>query len=166
MAMLDRRPAWIAFSLVCLVAAGACGPFRVSDPPLPTATATLQSATVDLPRASYCWYMDGRGQCADSAAPDILLKSGYLKPIRTAGGFDARIKFKSASAPHLFRAELTMTPRGIDPVAVETPAALTLAVPAVTPGAAGVYVYTVTGTWQGSGEASFFLALELVPGSA
>ena len=154
-------------ALLCLLLAVAgCGPFPSSDQPLPTATATLHWATITLPRSSYCWYMNGHGQCADSAGPTALLQSGYLKPYRTAGGFDARINFKAASSVHLFRAELVLTPPNVLPTPVSIKAATTITIAAVPPGNEGVYVYEVTGTWQGSGEVSFYLPLDLVPGTA
>jgi len=138
-----------------------------SSAPLPTATATLHFATIDLPRGSYCWNTGGSGQCADSAGPDQLLKTGYLNPYKTAGGFDARINFKAAAPPHGFGVQLVLTPAGVSaPRAVPSDETLTFTIPAVTPGAAGVYVYVVTGTWPESGDVSFFLALDLVPGGA
>ncbi len=152
--------------LAALLCATGCVPFA-SSAPLPTATATLHFATIELPRGSYCWNTGGSAQCADSAGPDQLLKSGYLKPYRTAGGFDARINFKGAAPPHGFGVQLVMTPPGVSaPSAVPSDETLTFSVPAVTPGAAGVYVYVVTGTWTGSGDVSFFLALDLLPGAA
>ena len=131
--------------------------------PLPTATATLHFATIDLPRASYCWSSGGHGECADSAGPDLLLKSGVLKPYRTAGGFEARVSFNPMS-PHEFQAQMVLTPAGVTPVAPATENGA-ITIPAVTPGAAGVYVYMVTGTWN-EGSVSFFLALDLTPGVA
>src|SRR5260370_8911865 len=77
---------------------------------LPTAAATLHWATIDLPRGSYCWNSGGRGECADSAGANDLLKTGYLKPYLTAGGLDAQITFPSASAPTRFHAHLLPTP--------------------------------------------------------
>src|SRR5260370_17564425 len=66
---------------------------------LPTASATLHWATIDLPRGSYCWNSGGQVECAHSAGAKDLLKSGYLKPYRTAGGSDAQITFHSPSHP-------------------------------------------------------------------
>ncbi len=153
-------------SIAALLCATACVPFA-SSAPLPTATATLHFATIDLPRGSYCWNTGGGGQCADSAGPDVLLRSGYLKPYRTAGGFDARINFKAAAQPHGFGVQLVMTPAGVPaPRAVPSDETMTFSIPEVTPGAAGVYVYVVTGIWTESGDVSFFLVLDLIPGTA
>ena len=156
---------YLSLAVVSLCAAG-CVP-SASPAPLPTATATLHFATIDLPRGSYCWNSGGSGQCADSAGTDQLLKSGYLKPYRTAGGFDARINFKADTPPHGFGVQLVMTPAGVPaPRPVKSDETLTFSIPAVTPGAAGVYVYVVTGMWPGSGDVSFFLPLDLLPGGA
>ena len=152
--------------LCLLLAIAACGPFPSSDQPLPTATATLRSATIPLPMGSYCWYMNGRGQCADSAGPAALLQSGYLKPYRTVGGVDARITFHAQSPVHLFRAAMLTAPAGVPVVPVQAKTPTTISIPAVTPGAAGVYIFEVTGTWQGSGQVSFFLALDLTAGTS
>lgn len=145
-----------------LAITSACIPF--AEVPLPTATATLHFATVDLPRGSYCWSGGGHAECADSAGPDMLLKTRYLKPYRTAGGFDAFVKFHGQSDPRTFHVSLVQTPENRPPAPIQS-RGHTFAIPAVTPGAAGVYVYSVGGTWA-EGDVSFFLALELLPGTA
>ena len=161
-AHIKRNGAVAAAAVGLVLAAGACVPFL--NTPLPTATATLHWATVDLPRGGYCWSSGGHAECADSAGPDTLLKTGYLKPYRTAGGFDATVHFHGASDPGSFRVTMAHTPTGVAPVPVQTHDR-TLTIPRVTSGAEGVYVYGVTGVWN-EGDVSFFLALDLVPGSA
>lgn len=131
--------------------------------PLPTATARLHSTTVELPRGSYCWSSGGHGESADSVGPDYLLKSGGLKPYRTAGGFVAAMTFKPSS-PREFHAEMVIAPPGV--TAAPPPIHDTgISIPSVTSGAAGVYVYMVSGSWN-EGTVSFFLALDLIPGVA
>jgi len=56
-----------------LLLAAACSLGAV---PLPTATADIGASHVSLARGSYCWSSGGQGTCADSAGPDILLKTG------------------------------------------------------------------------------------------
>ena len=79
---------------------------------LPTASATLHGATLNLPRGSYCWSSGGRGTCADSLPVDVLLRNGYLKPYRTAGGYRVQIAYHSSSAPINSKIELLKAPSG------------------------------------------------------
>jgi hypothetical protein len=130
--------------------------------PLPTASATLNWATIDLPRGSYCWQSGGQGECADSAGPDQLLNTGYLRPSRTAGGFDVKITFHAASQPTSFSVQLIQGPGGRGgPVDQSGPDSFSVGT--VSPATSGVYVYVVTGTWA-EGDVSFYLTLQLVPG--
>lgn len=144
--------------LVGLLALGIC------QQPLPTASATLHWATIDLPRGSYCWSSGGHGECADSAGPDLLLKSGQLKPYRTAGGFDAKIAFHSSSAPKSFEVLLMVSPDGTTgPVSLTGQDVIKIGMSP--PARVGVYVYVVRGTWP-EGSVDFFLAIDLIPGGA
>lgn len=151
---------------VCLlVATAGCSPTGLLGPgnPLPTASATLHWAKVDLPRGSYCWSYPGHAECADSAGPEQLLRSGFLKPYRTAGGFDALITFKAAAEPADFSVNV-FAPNG-KTKAVPGSARHTFSIETVTPPAAGIYVYVITGKWS-EGDVSFLLALDLIPGVA
>lgn len=150
-----------------LVLAGSCssGDLGSREPSgLPTATATLHWATLSLPRGSYCWNSGGHGVCADSAPVDVLLRTGYLKPHGTAGGYRVQIAFRSGSA--LIRSEIRLltAPTGSSG-AVEEPAPLAFDLLVIPARGAGVYVYVVTGTWS-EGSVSFFLALDEIPGGA
>ena len=138
---------------------------RPGTSPLPTATATLHWGTVDLPRGSYCWNFGEGGECADSAGPDQLLKTGYLKPYRTAGGFDATVHFHATSGRRSLTVSLLLTPGEISRGHVSQPTQQTFRIPEVASSSAGVYVYAVTGTWA-EGDVSFLLALDLIPGVA
>lgn len=131
---------------------------------LPAASATLHWATIDLPRGSYCWSAAGHGECADSGGTDQLLSSGYLKPYRTAGGFDVKIRFHSASQPERFDIQLVKSPDGQHAMIRES-APHSFSVVMSPPAPAGLYVYVVTGTWA-EGDVGFFLAIELLPGAA
>src|SRR5258708_3591394 len=131
---------------------------------VPTASAILHWATVDRPGGSYWWNSGGRGECADSAGANDLLKTGYLKPYRTAGGFDAQITFHSASEPTGFNVQLVQGPDGkAMTVAASGPHTFSLGMSP--PAATGVYVYVVTGRWA-AGDVSFYLAIQLIPGAA
>lgn len=131
---------------------------------LPTASATLHWATVDLPRGSYCWSSGGHGTCADSADPDVLLRTGYLKPYRTAGGYRVQVAFHSAAAPINSTIEMLRSPRGgRGNIAESSPLAFDLPVdPSQGP---GIYVYLVTGNWK-EGAVSFFLVIDQLAGTA
>ena len=86
---------------------GACG---FSTAPLPTATAVIGSTTVSLLHGSYCWSSGGQGTCANSAPPDMLLKTGYLKPLSEPAGASVRVNF---SAPaHGLAVEIEWTASG------------------------------------------------------
>lgn len=154
-----------ALLLCLLVAMAGClpGGFPGTRNSLPTASATLHWAKVDLPRGSYCWNFGDRGECADSPGVATLLKSGFLKPYRTAGGFDAVVTFTSPSQPSGFHVEM-QGPNGKLAVVPET-APHTFSVAMIPPAASGVYVYVVTGKWA-EGDVSFYLTLDLLPGGA
>lgn len=132
--------------------------------PLPSASANLHWATIDLPRGSYCWNSGGQGTCADSAGVTQLLESGYLKPYRTAGGFDAKITFHASSQPNAVMVQLIQSPGG-KPMTVSESGPNTFSVGMSPPAVSGLYVYVVTGTWA-EGDVGFYLALELIPGIA
>lgn len=121
----------------------------------PTASATLHWATVPLKLGSYCWASGGQGECADSAAPEALLHSGYLVPYRSAGCQSALIKF--SSEPEAFEVELVYSTAGsTGPIANHDFQFDISSVP-------GTYVYAVMGKWA-EGDVSFFLPLEIIPG--
>jgi hypothetical protein len=131
---------------------------------LPTASATLHWATIDLPRGSYCWNSGGQAECADSAGSDQLLRSGYLKAYRTAGGFDVKITFHAGSLPKTFNVQQIQSPDGNFARVAES-APHTFSIGMSPPAAPGLYVYLVTGTWA-EGDVGFYLALDLIPGAA
>lgn len=144
--------------LLSVLALGVC------QQPLPTASATLHWATIDLPRASYCWSSGGHAECADSPGPEMLLKSGDLKPYRTAGGFDVKVTLHSTSTLKQLAVLLMVSPDGkAGPVPLK--GADTFAVAMSPPAGAGVYVYVIRGTWP-EGTVDFYLALNLIPGGA
>lgn len=155
-----------ALPLAALLAISSCLPSGVvtGSKPLPTASATLQWATIDMPRGSYCWNSGGHGECADSAGIDDLLATGYLKLHRTAGGFDVKITFHSATQPTSSNIELIRSP---DSKATSVAGSLagSFSLEASPPAAAGTYVYVVTGTWP-EGDVGFYLAIDLIPGVA
>jgi hypothetical protein len=144
----------------CLLLSSACDFVPI---PLPTATATLHSIQLDLPRGSYCWSSGGKAVCADSAPAGMLLERGYLRPYRTAGGLDVAIAFQSKSQLRDFHVELVKSPTGNGPV--KTTATGTFSLPAAPGVPAGIYVYMITSIWP-QGDVSFFLPIDLVPGVA
>jgi hypothetical protein len=153
--------------LICLlIATPGCAPSEGGFPgaiALPTATATLHWGKVDMPHGSYCWSTGGHGVCADSPGAGPLITSGFLKPYRTAGGFDALVNFKTASQPVGFHVEL-QTPDGkVRTVPESAPHSFSVAM--IPREAAGTYVYVVTGTWP-EGNVAFYLVLDLLPGGA
>lgn len=156
----------MALLLGVLVAMDGCVPSDLpgAGNPLPTASATLHWATIDLPRGSYCWQGGGHGECADSAGTNQLLKSGYLKPYRTAGGFDVKITFHSASQLNSFNVQLIQSPDGKLGTVLES-APHTFGIGMSPPATPGLYVYLVTGTWP-EGDVGFFLTIDLIPGAA
>lgn len=151
-----------AFVIAVMLAASSCLPGPA--PQLPTASATLHSATIDLPRGSYCWNGGGQGECADSAGADQLLKTGYLKPYRTAGGFDVKINFHSDAQPTGLTVQLVQGPDG-KAMTVDKSGPRTFGLGVSPPAAAGVYVYVVTATWA-EGDVGFFLTIQLIRGIA
>ena len=159
--MKPRPVLGVALLLGLLMATGGCVRGGGS---LPTASATLHWATIDLPRGSYCWNSSGQGECADSAGADALLKTGYLKPYRTAGGFDAKITFHSTAQPTGFGVQLIQGPDG-KAMTVDQSGPYTFSLGVSPPAATGVYVYVVTGIWP-EGNVGFYLAIQLIPGVA
>jgi hypothetical protein len=165
---MKPRPLFgVAVLLGVLMAANGC--VRADGLPgasnsLPTASATLHWATIDLQRGSYCWNSGGHGECADSPGADQLLKSGYLKPYRTAGGFDVKVTFHSGAQPNRFDVQLIHSPDGKF-WTVNTRGLDTFNVGMSPPAKAGLYVYTVTGNWA-EGDVGFLLALDLIAGAA
>jgi hypothetical protein len=139
---------------------------RTSGEPsgLPTASADLRWATVNLSRGTYCWNSAGHGACADSAPPDVLLQKGYLKPYRTAGGYRVQIKFHANSVATNSKIELLSAPSG-GSGSIKESAPLAIDLPVIPSQGPGVYVYLVTGTWK-EGSASFYLVLDEIPGGA
>ena len=138
-----------------------CGACQV---PLPTASATLHWATIELPRASYCWSSGGHGECADSPGPEMLLRHGDLKPYRTAGGFEAKIAFHSSSTLKHLEVQLMVSPAGkAGPITLT--GADSFAIPSSPGVLAGVYVYVISGIWP-EGSVDFYLAIDLIPGVA
>jgi hypothetical protein len=162
-----RLAVYGAFVIAVMLTASSCLPGQgllgVKNS-LPTASATLHWATIDMPRGSYCWNSGGQGQCADSAGTDQLLKTGYLSPYRTAGGFDVKITFHSASQPTGFNVQLIQSPNG-QRMAVDESSPHTFGLSVSPPAPTGLYVYRVTGTWA-EGDVSFFLTIQLLPGVA
>src|SRR5258706_4455981 len=73
-----------------LLLAAACSLGAV---PLPTATADIGASHVSLARGSYCWSSGGQATCADSADPETLLRTGYLKPVTVPAAARAHITF-------------------------------------------------------------------------
>ena len=148
--------------VAALLVAGGCslgGPAAYGKA-IPTASASLGSSTIDLPRGSFSWASEGFGQSANSAGPDELLKSGYLKPHRTSGGFDVTIAFHAYAQPKAVSIRLFKGPEvtGL-PLDVSRSSSFTLR--AAPPATAGVYVYVVTGTWP-EGDVDFYLPIDLV----
>ena len=144
----------------CLLVFTACDFVPV---PLPTASATLQSTQLDLPRGSYCWSSGGKAVCADAAGPDMLLETGYLKPYRTSGGFDVSIAFQSKSELRNFHIELVKSPTGNAPVT--TTGSRSFFLPAAPSVRSGIYVYMIVSIWP-QGDVSFLLPIDLVSGAA
>ena len=144
----------------CLLAFTACDFVPV---PLPTASATLRSTQLDLPRGSYCWSSGGKAVCADAAGPDLLLEKGYLRPYRTTGGFEVSIAFQSKSELRSFHVELVKSPTGNSSVKSTGPRAFFL--PAAPSVQAGIYVYVISSMWP-QGDVSFLLPIDLVSGAA
>ena len=119
----------------------------------PTASATMHWATIDVPRGGYCWNSGGQAACADSAGADQLLKTGFLKPYRMAGGSDVRINFQAASKPTAFKVQLVHSPDG-KRTAVHEVGSHTFSLGMSPPATTGVYVYVVTRTWP-EGDVDF-----------
>ncbi len=156
----------LALLLGLAAALAACNPFAgfARTTPIPTASAMLHFTTIDLPRAGYCWNSGGQGECADPAGIEDLLRTGYLKPYRTAGGLDVKVIFHSSSARTGFSVNLIQGPAEKGSTVSET-APQTFRVDASPPAVAGTYIYVVTGSWP-EGDVGFFLALDLIPGTA
>ena len=149
---------------VCALAACSGPGIGPGSSRLPAATATLHWARLTLPRGSYCWKTGSSGACADAAATDALLKTGYLKPYRTAGGYRVQIAYDSQSPPGSTRIDLITAPTGRGGE-VRQSAPLAFDLPVIPAEGPGIYVYSITGTWK-EGDVSFLLALDEIPGGA
>ena len=125
-----------------LLVAAACS---FGAAPLPTATAYIGASHVSLARGSYCWSSGGQGTCADSADPETLIRTGYLKPVTAPAGVRAQITFSVQPS----RVAITL---GQEPAGSE--ASFTL------PAQSGRYVYTITGYFH-EGDVSFFLPVDV-----
>jgi len=125
-----------------LVLAAACS---FGAAPLPTANADIGASHLSLARGSYCWSSGGQATCADSADPDTLLRTGYLKPVTAPASARARITF--SSQPSRIAVALGQEPVGSD-------ASFTL------PSQSGRYVYTITGFFP-EGDVGFFLPVDV-----
>ena len=151
----------VGLALIALTLLAGCVP---GGSPLPTATAELYgAASIDLPRASYCWSGGGHAACADSPGAETLLRMGDLKPYATAGGYDIQIVFHPLFQLRRFTVDLVYGPGS--PSAIATTAPRTFAQPQVQDDEAGVYVYAVSGTWP-EGDVTFFLTLKVSPETA
>lgn len=137
--------AFLALTVMC-----ACG---LSAAPLPTAKAVIGSTAISLPRGSYCWSSAGQGTCADSADPETLLKTGYLKPVSEPAGATVRVSF-SAQA-HGLAVDIIWTASGnqLGPVNHDESSFNLPADP-------DRYVITISGTFQ-EGDVSFFLPVDV-----
>src|SRR5205814_8555583 len=109
-----------------LLLAAACS---LGAAPLPTAAADVGGSHVSLARGSYCWSSGGQATCADSADPDMLLRTGYLKPVTVPASAHARITF--SAQPSRVAIAVGQEPVGAD-------ASFTL------PSPSGRYVDTIT----------------------
>jgi hypothetical protein len=113
--------------------------------PLPTAAADIGSTHVSLQRGGYCWSTGSHATCADSADPQALLQTGYLKPVKVRAGATVKVSF--SSEPSSVEVGLV----GRTPV-LANPFALT--------DEPGSYVYTITGYWH-EGDVAFFLPVDV-----
>jgi len=120
--------------------------------PLPTATAVIGSTTISLPHGSYCWSSGGQATCADSAGPDMLLQTGYLKPVTVPAG--ALVKVTFSSEPSAVENTLRWAAGGTVFGAASSGASFAL------PSQPGRYVYVITGKWQ-EGDVGFFLPVDV-----
>jgi len=139
-----------ALAAILLVVTAACGAVSA---PLPTATAVIGSTSISLPRGSYCWSSGGQGTCADSAPPDILLKTGYLQPVSEPGGATVRVRFSAPSHGLGVNIEWTASGKQLGPVSHDEES-FNLPVDA------DRYVITITGVWQ-EGDMGFFLPVDV-----
>ena len=116
---------------------------------------------LDLPRGSYCWSEGGQGACADAAPIDDLIRTGYVKPYRTAGGFSAQLTF--SSPPTDYSIDLVRSPAGAPHRVAHLQPEFSL--PASPPAQPGIYVYRISGKWS-PGTVDFYLAVDLIAGTA
>jgi hypothetical protein len=137
-----------ALAAVLLLAA-ACSLGAV---PLPTATADIGATHVSLARGSYCWSSGGQGTCADSADPETLIRTGYLKPVTAPAGAQVQVMFNSK--PSTVENTLLWAANGT--VTAATSAGASFALTAQP----GRYVYAITGKWQ-EGDVSFLLPVDV-----
>jgi hypothetical protein len=134
---MPMRRALLLVLVVCACGAGAA--------PLPTATADIGATHVSLARGSYCWSSGGQATCADSAPPDMLLQTGYLKPFEAAAGSMVKVTFSS---------QPSKVDVSVDGKSSGSGATFTL------PGSPGRYVYTVAGVWP-EGDVGFFVPVDV-----
>ncbi len=120
----------------------ACG---IGPAPLPTASADVGTTHVSLQRGSYCWSSWGKATCADSAPPDMLLQSGYLKPISAAAGTRVKVTFSSQPSHASVALEFTEVASGASFTLLDEPR---------------LYIYVITGKWQ-EGDVGFFLPVDV-----
>jgi hypothetical protein len=139
-----------ALAAILLVVTAACGAVPA---PLPTATAVIGLTTISLPLGSYCWSSGGQGTCTDSAGPDNLLKTGYLKPVNEPGGATVRVKFSAPTHGLAVNIEWTASGKQLGPVPHDE-SSFNL------PLNPDRYVITITGTWQ-EGDVGFFLPVDV-----
>jgi hypothetical protein len=137
--------------LLLLTVLSGCG----SSPALqlPTASAVIGSTTISLPRGSYCWSSGGQATCADSASPDVLLKTRYLKPVSEPGGANVRVRFSGQA--HGIAVEFLWTASGRKPGPVPyDESGFNLPVDP------DRYVIAITGYFQ-EGNVGFFLPVDV-----
>ena len=132
-----------------LLLAAACSLGAV---PLPTAAADVGGSHVSLARGSYCWSSGGQATCADSADPEALLRTGYLKPVTAPSGAPVKVTFNSA--PSSVENRLLWAASGTVTAAASPGASFVLAAQP------GRYVYAITGKWQ-EGDVSFLLPVDV-----
>lgn len=101
-------------------------------------------------QGSYCWEMMGRGECADSGGPDMVI--GDDQPKTAQAGSKAVLSYwGDPDALSIYRDGTVET---MELELKDGKAAVTL------PEEPGVYVYYVNGSWE-QGNASSFFQIEI-----